>query len=51
MSDVLGQKRQEVVTALIASLSGRNRDFEACLNAHTILSELTEQAVTFSKLI
>ena len=51
MSDVLNQKRQEVITALISNLSGRNSDFEACLNAHTILSEMTEQAVTFTKLI
>jgi hypothetical protein len=52
MSDTLNQKRQEVVLALISNLSGKNKDdFEACLNAHTILTEMTEQAVTFTKLI
>ena len=51
MSDCLNQKRQEVVTSLITNLSGRNRDFETCLNAHTILFDMTEQAVTFTKLI
>ena len=52
MSDTLNQKRQEVVLALISNLSAKNKnDFEACLNAHTILSEMTEQAVTFTKLI
>jgi hypothetical protein len=52
MNDVLNQKRQEVVQALIDNLSSKNHnDFEACLNAHTILIEMTEQAITFSKLI
>lgn len=52
MNDVLNQKRQEVIIFLIDSLSAKNKnDFEACLNANAILTDLTEHNVTFSKLI
>jgi len=53
MSEVLSQKRQEVVVSLIDSLSSKNKDnYEACLNAHLILTELTtENEMTFLKLI
>lgn len=52
MSDTLNQKRQQVITALIENISSKNRDdFEAALNAHTILTELCENEITFSKLI
>jgi len=52
MADVLNVKRQEVISKLIDSLSAKNKDdFEACLNAHTVLTELTENELTFGKLI
>lgn len=52
MSDVLDAKRQEVILRLIENLSSKNKDdFEACLNAQTILTELTESEITFAKLI
>jgi hypothetical protein len=52
MNDILSAKRQEVIVSLIESLSAKNKDdFEACLNASTILTDLTEHNVTFSKLI
>lgn len=51
MVDVLNQKRQEVVVALIDNLNSRSSDFEACLNAHLILTELTEMETTFGKLL
>jgi len=52
MSDTLAQKRQEVIVSLIESLSSKNKtDLEACLNAHTILTELCENEITFGKVI
>jgi hypothetical protein len=52
MVDTLNQKRQEVIVALIAQISSKNRDdLEAALNGHTILTELCENEVTFAKLI
>jgi hypothetical protein len=52
MSDNLNLKRTEIIHALIDNLSSKNKtDFEACLNAHLILTELTETEITFSKLI
>lgn len=52
MSDILNQKRQEVINALIDNLSSKNlTDLEACLNGHTIMTELTENEITFAKLI
>lgn len=52
MLDILNQKRQQVVTSLIDSVSSKNRDdLEAALNAHTILTELCENEVTFSRVI
>ena len=52
MTDILNSKRIEVVHSLIKSLSSYNKeDFEACLNAHTILTEMTESEVTFGALI
>lgn len=51
MSDVLNQKRQEIVTALIDNLHSKHSELEACLNAHLILTELTETEYTFAKLL
>lgn len=52
MHDTLVAKRQEVINSLIESLSQKNKnDLEACLNAQTILSELTENEGTFAELI
>lgn len=53
MVQTIKEKRQEVIGTLIEQgLSGRNRgDLEACLNAHLILSELTDQEITYSSLI
>jgi hypothetical protein len=52
MADTLNQKRQEVIVSLIEQISSKNRsDLEAALNGHTILTELCENEVTFSKII
>ena len=52
MNEVLNTKRQEVIVSLIDCLSAKNKeDFEACLNAHQVLTELTENEITFGKLI
>jgi Holliday junction resolvasome RuvABC DNA-binding subunit len=52
MAEILNQKRQEVVLSLIDNLNSKgNRDIEACLNAHLILTELTETDYTFAKLL
>jgi len=52
MAEVLNQKRQEVVLSLIDNLNSKgNTDLEACLNAHLILTELTETDYTFAKLL
>jgi len=36
---------------LIHKLSSNNRDIEECLNAHTILVELTDNENTYKKLV
>ena len=52
MFDILNQKRQEVLVSLIDQISFKNRkDLEAALNAHTILTELCENEITFGKII
>lgn len=52
MAEVLNQKRQEVVLSLIDNLNSKgNTDLEVCLNAHLILTELTETDYTFAKLL
>jgi hypothetical protein len=52
MQDVLNQKRQEVIVSLIEQISSKNRkDLEAAMNAHTILTELCENEITFAKII
>jgi hypothetical protein len=51
MYQVLEAKKQEVVEYLISKLSSKNTNFEECLNAHTILIELTENETTYSKLV
>jgi hypothetical protein len=52
MNDTLNAKRQEVVVSLIENLSAKNKnDLEASLNAHLILTELTESEITFLKLV
>ena len=51
MVDVLNAKRQEVVQTLIDRLSGKNSDYERCLNAHMILIELTDNDQLFGTLV
>lgn len=51
MFQVLETKKQEVIQYLIQRLSSKNPDFEECLNAHSILIELTENEQTYSKLV
>ena len=51
MLEVLSQKKKEVVASLIERVSGRNQDFENCLNAHSILLDLACNDSTFGKLI
>jgi len=51
MVEVLAEKRQEVIAALIERLSGKNKDFENCLNAHSILLELSDNDQLFGKLV
>ncbi len=52
MQETLVQKRQEVILNLIEQISAKNRkDLEAALNAHTILTELCENEITFAKII
>lgn len=52
MSEILNKKQQQVILGLIENLSSKNQhDLEACLNAHFILTELTEYDTTFAKLI
>lgn len=42
MTEVLNQKRQEVVETLMDRLGPGNDSFESCLNAHMVLFELSE---------
>lgn len=42
MIEVLNKKRQEVIQTLIDRLGSKNKDYENCLNANTILMELSE---------
>lgn len=52
MNNILNQKRQEVYLSLIENLSIKNKnDFEACLNAHLVLTEICDNEVAFAKLI
>lgn len=51
MLDILNVRRQEVVLELIERLSSKNTDFENCLNAHSILLELTDNEAMFGKLV
>ena len=52
MIEVLKNRRQEVVAALIEKLSSKNlTDLESCLNAHTILSEMSDNDILFEKLV
>lgn len=51
MLEVLNTKRQEVINALIDRLSAKNKDFENCLNANSILLELSDNQLMFAKLI
>lgn len=52
MNETLNQKRQEVYKNLIESLSDKNQnDFEACLNAHLVLTEVCDNETSFTKLI
>lgn len=52
MTEVLKARRQEVVAFLIEKLSSKNScDFESCLNANAILSEMTDNDVLFEKLV
>lgn len=51
LTEIHNQKRQEVIHELILKLSIKNRDFEQCMNAHTVLQELTENNQTYARLI
>lgn len=51
MVQVLTDKRQEVIFALIGRLSAKNNDFENCLNANSILIELADNDQLFGKLV
>jgi hypothetical protein len=52
MVEVLKNRRQEVVANLIDKLSAHNAtDFESCLNAHSILTEMSDNDVLFEKLV
>jgi hypothetical protein len=51
MYKVLADKKQHVIEYLIHKLSAANKDFEQCLNAHTILVELTDNENTYGKLV
>ena len=42
MTEVLAQKRQEVIATLIERLGTSNKDYENCLNANMILTELSD---------
>lgn len=50
MSQVLNRKKQEVIKALLISVSSTNKDLEECLNAHTVLMELVENQSSFGQL-
>jgi hypothetical protein len=50
MTDILNQKRQEVVETLMDRLGPANKSFENCLNAHMVLAELSDNDQLFGKL-
>lgn len=51
MTEVLTQKRQEVIATLIERLGTSNKDYENCLNANMILTELSDNEQLFGKLV
>jgi len=50
MTEVLNQKRQEVIETLMDRLGPTNKNFENCLNAHMILNELSDNEQLYGKL-
>lgn len=51
MHDTLTEKKQMVVRTLLERLSSKNRDFELCLNAYTVLHDMADMETTFGKLV
>ncbi len=51
MKITLNLKRQEVISTLIDRLGAKNKDFENCLNAQTILTELIDSKKIYKRII
>ena len=51
MSNILDEKKSEVIMMLLSKLSRRCLDMEESLNAQTILCELSENETSFQKLL
>ena len=47
MMYILNQKKVEATQFLVKSLTRKNNDFEACLNAHHILNEISDNHTSY----